>query len=131
MYDDADKIKTYAPSGAGSLKWKFAGGPKAEYDADGKPDPKYEVLAQRRASGKDSFDHDPTSASMYDDGDKVKTYAAAGAGTLNWKFAGGPKAEYDIAQAAKKDAAPVESLWQRSGKDTFDHDKDTASMYDD
>lgn len=47
---------------------------------------------------------------MYDDGDKVKTYSAAGA--LNWKFAGGPKAEYDTAQAGKKDAAPAEALSQ-------------------
>jgi len=86
---------------------------------------------------------------MYDDGDKLKTYSAAG--KLNWKFAGGPKAEYDKAMEGKKEAAPVESLSQhrhhrrnqnkaghhshhrhhRNGADTFDHDPDTTSMYDD
>ena len=44
---------------------------------------------------KDSFDHDPTTASMYDDVDKIKTMSAPG--KLSWKFAGGPKAEYDAA----------------------------------
>ena len=37
---------------------------------------------------------------MFDDGDKVKTYNQKGLGSLNWKFAGGPKAEYDAAKAA-------------------------------
>ena len=45
---------------------------------------------------------------MYDDGDKIKTYSAPGA--LNWKFAGGPKAEYDAAKGSKKEGAPVEVL---------------------
>jgi hypothetical protein len=173
MYDDG-----FQYSAPGSLNWKFAGGPKAEYDAamaskkagpvevlsqhkhhhkhhrnaadsfdhdkdtasmyddqhvyskPGKgwalsPKEKKEKeseeklmtgpaapaeLAQHRHHhrGQDSFDADPTSASMYDDGDKVKTYSAAG--KLNWKYAGGPKAEYDAAQASKKDAAPVETL---------------------
>lgn len=150
MYDDGDKIKTYAPAGAGSLKWKFAGGPKAEYDADGKPDPKYvEALVQQRHHHHklDSFDHDPTTSSMYDDGDKVKTYAPAGAGTLKWKFAGGPKAEYDA--DGKPDPKYVEALSQQRhhrknkkhhrhhrntkgrGADTFDNDDGTTSMYDD
>jgi hypothetical protein len=136
MYDDGDKIKTYAPSGAGSLKWKFAGGPKAEYDKaqEGKKDAApAEALYQRRANGRDSFDADPTTASMYDDGDKIKTYAPSGAGSLKWKFAGGPKAEYDKAQEGKKDAAPAEALYQRraNGRDSFDADPTTASMYDD
>jgi len=108
-------------------------------------------LAQHRHHhrGQDSFDADPTTASMYDDGDKVKTYSPAGAGKLNWKFAGGSKAEYDAAPA--KDKAPVEVLSQhrrnhkkghhahhrhlrnngQSGADTFDHDEGTTSMYDD
>ena len=68
---------------------------------------------------------------MYADADNLLTYSPPGAGTLAWKYAGGPKAEYDIAQAAKKDAAPAEALSQRYRQDTFDHDKDTASMYDD
>jgi len=121
MYDDGWKY-----SDAGALNWKFAGGPKAEYDAavtSKKPAPPVESLAQR----KDSYDHDPTTASMYDDADKIKTYSAAGA--LNWKFAGGPKAEYDawVASQPKKEA-PKE-LAQR--KDSYDHDPTTASMYDD
>ena len=44
---------------------------------------------------------------MYDDGFQ---YSAPGA--LNWKFAGGPKAEYDTAKASKKEAGPVEVLTQ-------------------
>jgi len=48
---------------------------------------------------------------MYDDCDKQKTYSSAG--KLDWKFAGGPKAEFDIAQAAKKgEGAPKEVLSQ-------------------
>jgi len=122
MYDDGDKVKTYSANG--KLNWKYAGGPKAEYDAEpAKVKAPVEVLAQRR----DSFDADPTTASMYDDGDKVKTYSANG--KLNWKYAGGPKAEYDAAQAKKKDSAPVEVLSQR--KDSFDGDSGSASMYDD
>lgn len=66
---------------------------------------------------------------MYDDGDKIKTYSAAGA--LNWKFAGGPKAEYDKAMEGKKAAAPVEVLSQKYKKDTFDGDSGSTSMYDD
>ena len=89
MYDDS-----WTFSAPGGLDWKFAGGPKAEYDAAmkaKKPAAPVEVLAQR----KDSFDHDPTTASMYDDVDKIKTMSAPG--KLSWKFAGGPKAEYDAA----------------------------------
>jgi hypothetical protein len=152
MYDDGDKQKTY--SAPGKLNWKFAGGPKAEYDASNTAkDAPVEVLTQHRHhhhhQGQDSFDADPTTASMYDDGDKQKTYSAAG--KLNWKFAGGPKAEYDAAVGGKKADAPVESLHQRShhrrnqkqkhhrhhrnngksGADTFDNDPDTTSMYDD
>merc|ERR1712127_2953 len=123
MYDDG-----FQYSAPGGLNWKFAGGPKAEYDAAmaaAKPAAPVEVLAQSMKL--DSFDPDPTTASMYDDGDKVKTYSANG--KLNWKYAGGPKAEYDAAQAKKKDSAPVEALSQR--KDSFDGDSGSTSMYDD
>ena len=183
MYDDGDKQKTY--SAPGQLKWKFAGGPKAEYDAEPKkeagpvevlsqsrrnhkkkahhrhhrngggrgadtfdndpdttsmyddqhvysnpggfqasPDAAKKSLMQHRSRARDTFDHDPTTTSMYDD-----SWTFSAPGGLDWKFAGGPKAEYDAAQAAKKPAAPVESLAQR--KDTFDNDPTTASMYDD
>jgi len=96
MYDDGDKVKTYNQKGLGSLNWKFAGGPKAEYDAAKAA--QAETLSQY--ARKDSFDADPTTVSMFDDGDKVKTYNQKGLGSLNWKFAGGPKAEYDAAKAA-------------------------------
>ena len=132
MYDDGDKIKTYNQNGLGSLNWKFAGGPKAEYDAAKaarkKPEPT-ETLTQ--FARRDSFDADPTTASMYDDGDKVKTYNQKGLGSLNWKFAGGPKAEYDAAKAANKKPEPTETLIQRNVKDSFDGDSGSSSMYDD
>ena len=134
MYDDGDKIKTYNQNGLGSLNWKFAGGPKAEYDAAKaarkKPEPT-ETLTQFARSNRDSFDADPTTASMYDDGDKVKTYNQKGLGSLNWKFAGGPKAEYDAAKAANKKPEPTETLIQRNVKDSFDGDSGSSSMYDD
>jgi hypothetical protein len=67
---------------------------------------------------------------MYDDGDKQKTYSAPG--KLDWKFAGGPKAEYDAAMSSKKgSAAPVEALIQKYKRDSFDGDSGSASMYDD
>merc|ERR1711935_452507 len=137
MYDDGHQY-----SAPGALNWKFAGGPKAEYDAAKASKPEagpVEVLTQHKHHHKhhrnavDSFDHDGDTSSMYDDqhvyskpgknwalspkekkekeaGDKLKTYSPAGAGKLNWKFAGGPKAEYDAAPA--KDKAPVEVLSQ-------------------
>jgi len=124
MYDDGWKY-----SDAGALNWKFAGGPKAEYDAWVASQPKKEAPKESLAQRKDSYDHDPTTASMYDDADKIKTYSAPGA--LNWKFAGGPKAEYDawVASQPKKEA-PKE-LAQRNKKDTFDADSGSTSMYDD
>jgi len=97
-------------------------------------------LQQIRRSQRDSFDADPTTASMYDDGDKVKTYNQKGLGSLNWKFAGGPKAEYDAAKAAKTEKKEAtETLAQhhhhhkhhRNTKDSFDADSGSASMYDD
>ena len=137
MYDDGDKIKTYNQNGLGSLNWKFAGGPKAEYDAAiaarKKPEPT-ETLTQFARSNRDSFDADPTTASMYDDGDKIKTYNGKVAGSLNWKFAGGPKAEYDAAMAAKtekKEATETLTQFARTNRDSFDADPTTASMYDD
>jgi hypothetical protein len=135
MYDDGDKIKTYNQNGLGSLNWKFAGGPKAEYDAAiaarKKPEPT-ETLTQFARSNRDSFDADPTTASMYDDGDKIKTYNGKVAGSLNWKFAGGPKAEYDAAMAAKTEKKEAtETLIQRNAKDSFDGDSGSSSMYDD
>ena len=68
---------------------------------------------------------------MYDDGDKVKTYNQKGLGSLNWKFAGGPKAEYDAAKAKAKKPEATETLIQRNTKDSFDGDSGSSSMYDD
>jgi len=117
------------------LNWKFAGGPKAEYDAAkaAKTEKKEatETLTQFARTNRDSFDADPTTASMYDDGDKVKTYNQKGLGSLNWKFAGGPKAEYDAAKAKAKKPEPTETLIQRNAKDSFDGDSGSSSMYDD
>jgi len=62
---------------------------------------------------------------MYDDGHVYTDHA----GTLNWKFAGGPTAEYEAAKAAKASSKLVQ--FARGGTDTFDHDPDTSSMYDD
>jgi hypothetical protein len=78
------------------------GGYQASYAPPAKEAP---ALMQHRARARDTFDHDPTSTSMYDDS---WTFSAPGA--LDWKFAGGPTAEYDAAMAAKKAAAPVEVL---------------------
>ena len=105
MYDDGH-VYTPAP---GTLNWKFAGGPKAEFEAaqaKAKPEPSVaEALVQR--THKDTYDHDPTTASMYDDG-HVYTPAP---GSLNWKFAGGPKAEFEAAQAkAKPEPSVAEAL---------------------
>jgi len=49
---------------------------------------------------------DPDTTSMYDDG-HVYTDKA---GSLTWKYAGGPKAEFDAAKAAKKKPEPTETL---------------------
>jgi hypothetical protein len=127
-------------------QWWYSNPGKQKAPAPAQPAP-VEALHQRFK--RDSFDYDPTTASMYDDADKQKTYSAAGA--LNWKFAGGPKAEYDAAKASSKDGAPKEALSQHRrhkksghhahhrhhrnsggrGADTFDNDPDTTSMYDD
>jgi len=84
---------------------------------------------------RDSYDHDPTTTSMYDDG---HVYADK-PGSVNWKFAGGPKAELDAAIAAKTATKPALAQHRHhhhrhgghKGADTFDHDPDTTSMYDD
>jgi hypothetical protein len=98
MYDDGHVYTDRA----GSLTWKFAGGPKAEYDAATAA--KNPSLVQHKhhhhKSARDTYDHDPTTTGMYDDG-RVYTDKA---GSLTWKFAGGPKAEYDAAVAASKPA---------------------------
>jgi len=132
MYDDGH-VYTDKP---GNVNWKFAGGPKAELDASiaakkaKAAGPATPALMQK--SAKDSYDHDPTTTSMYDDG-HVYTDKP---GNVNWKFAGGPKAELDASIAAKKakaaaPAAAAPALVQKSGKDSFDADGSTASMYDD
>jgi hypothetical protein len=61
--------------------------------ASGEDDSK--SLIQRRVlragSRKDTFDQDPNTSSMYDDG-HVYTDKA---GSLKWKFAGGPTKEFE------------------------------------
>jgi hypothetical protein len=91
MYDDGHVYTDHA----GSLKWKFAGGPAAEYAAATGHKPF--ALTQHRHHMRDSFDKDPTSASMYDDGHVYTDHA----GSLKWVFAGGPAAEYGAATGHK------------------------------
>ena len=91
MYDDGH---VYTDK-AGSLKWKFAWGPTKEFEASQTPKPEAPTgaaaLIQRYRNRKDTFDQDPTTASMYDDG-HVYTDKA---GSLKWKFAGGPTKEFE------------------------------------
>lgn len=56
------------------------------------PAAKAPALMQHRLKTKDTFDHDPTTTSMYDD-----SWTFSAPGGLDWKFAGGPKAEFDAA----------------------------------
>jgi len=121
MYDDGHVYT----NNAGSLNWKFAGGPKAEYDASiaaNKP-----ALVQHKhhhhRSNKDTYDKDPTSSSMYDDG-HVYTDKP---GSLSWKY----PAEVE-APVAKSLVHQKHHHHNHGGhKDTFDHDPNTVSMYDD
>jgi len=93
MFDDGH---VYTDT-AGSIKWKFAGGPAAEYQAATGYNPY--TLSQHRHQNKhhhkarDTYDQDPNTSSMYDDG-HVYTDTA---GSVKWKFAGGPAAEYQSA----------------------------------
>jgi hypothetical protein len=121
MYDDGWVYSQPGKFQKGPIvvgKFPPEGGPQVETVI--RPDK--QSLRQIGRSSRDSYDPDPTTASMYDDG---HAYSAPGA--LNWKFAGGPKAEYD---AAKAKEAPVEVLaahkkhhkHHRHSKDSFDHD---------
>jgi hypothetical protein len=90
-----------------------------------------DTLTQRSNVRKDTFDNDPDTASMYDDG---WVYSKPG------KFQrGDPMAGISHKMNAEwKDEKPFymvpkDTLTQRSNvrKDTFDNDPDTAGMYDD
>jgi hypothetical protein len=133
MYDDGH---VYTDK-AGSLNWKFAGGPTEEFKASQTPAPKAPegaaALVQRHRHRKDTYDQDPNTTSMYDDG-HVYTDKA---GSLTWKFAGGPTKEFEASQtpAPKAPEGAAAGLAQRRHHymtaDAFDRDPDTASMYDD
>jgi hypothetical protein len=79
MYDDGH---VYTDK-AGSLAWKFAGGPTKEYEASKTPAPVIPTgkaaLYQRHRNhvNADAFDRDPDTASMYDD---QQTYSRPGEG---------------------------------------------------
>lgn len=60
MYDD----RHVYTDDAGHINWKFEGGPAAEYQKATGYNP-YKLIQVDR---KDSFDMDPDTASMYDDG---------------------------------------------------------------
>ena len=149
MYDDGH---VYTDT-AGSVKWKFAGGPAAEYQSATGYNPY--TLSQHKKhhyrSKRDTYDQDPTSTSMYDDGHVYTTQA----GSL--KNEAVPAAKKEAAPAAKKEAAPAakkeaeaappaKALMHKKhhhkhgrkgqaagsfAQDTYDQDPDTTSMYDD
>jgi hypothetical protein len=91
MYDDG---WVYSKPGKFSkgpiIVGKFPPGGGKQVETVLRPDS--QSLRQISRSKRDSYDHDPTTSSMYDDGFQ---YSAPGA--LKWKFAGGPKAEFDAA----------------------------------
>jgi len=146
MYDDGH---VYTDT-AGSVKWKFAGGPAAEYQSATGYNPY--TLSQHRhrhpRNRRDTFDQDPTSTSMYDDG-HVYTDKA---GSLKnepvkvEKKEAAPEAKKEAAPAKKEAAPPAKALMHKKhhhkharkgqaagsfAQDTYDQDPDTTSMYDD
>ena len=74
MYDDQH---VYSEPGKSVMSDKEKKEKASEDKLKGGPAP-VEGLAQHRHHRRDSFDHDPTTASMYDDGDKQKTYSGPG-----------------------------------------------------
>jgi len=139
MYDDGH---VYTDT-AGSVKWKYAGGPAAEYQSATGFNP-YKLVQHKHhhhRNRRDTFDQDPTSTSMYDDG-HVYTDKA---GSLKNEPVKEEKKE--AAPEAKKEAAPpAKTLMHKKhhhkhlrktqapgsfAQDTYDNDPDTTSMYDD
>lgn len=136
MYDDGH-IYT---DDAGTIKWKFAGGPAAEYAAATGYNP-YKLVQFAR---KDSFDNDPDTASMFDD---QHVYSKPGQYTASVAPAF-PKTDKIKQDIDTKDTTPlpnpafpielgVLAQKQKRSQDTFDvDDKNEAqpndsSMYDD
>jgi hypothetical protein len=118
MYDDQ-----HIYSRPGEFKGNVGQAPNTKGKADETDTSTIPIpVALNQARMRDTFDKDPTSTSMYDDGHVYTDHA----GTLKWKFAGGPAAEYKAATGHEPFA-----LVQRVKGDTFDHDPDTAAMYDD
>ena len=99
-----------------------------EHKIDAIPASQHKQLIQRNR--RDTFDSDPDTSSMYDDG---WVYSKPGKfkGTAPSPAAPGKKpAEVkEVPMSAPNPAAPA--LYQRSKKDSYDMDPDTASMYDD
>jgi len=107
MYDDGH---VYTDK-AGSLKWKFAGGPTKEFESSKTPAPvapvdvpptKAAALYQRRQHylNADAFDRDPDTASMYDD---QQVYSKPG---QSWSLSTEEKAALKKKEAALKAGAP-------------------------
>jgi len=93
MYDDQlvySTPGTFRPSANAAPAGGKSG---AEKDTAPAGNPEAPALVQHAHRARDTYDHDPTTTSMYDDG-HVYTDKA---GALTWQFAGGPKAEYDAA----------------------------------
>jgi hypothetical protein len=141
MYDDGH---VYTDT-AGSVKWKYAGGPAAEYQANTGFNP-YKLVQHKHhhhRNRRDTFDQDPTTTSMYDDG-HVYTDKA---GSLKNEPKPVKEEKKEAAPEAKKEAAPpAKTLMHKKhhhkhirkgqvvgsfAQDTYDQDPDTTSMYDD
>jgi hypothetical protein len=74
MYDDGHVYTDHA----GKINWKFAGGPAAEYEASTGISP-FKLAQHRHVHHnrlRDSYDKDPTTTSMYDDGHVYTDHAA-------------------------------------------------------
>jgi len=131
MYDDQHaytKPGTFTPDGAPKTH-----GDKPEKNTSPIPVP-IDGLVQKTLKARDTFDKDPTTASMYDDGHVYTDHA----GSLGWKFAGGPAAEYAAATGFNPhNLVQTGTSVQKKSSDTFDKDDKNqaepadACVYDD
>jgi len=130
MYDDGwvySKPGKFRASPATAGKKPPADAPAAE--TPGNPAANVQVHSHHHKHNRDTFDSDPDTASMYDDG---WVYSKPG------KFRGGPASagkkppvDAPAAETPANPAANVQVRSHRSRKDTYDKDPTSASMYDD
>jgi hypothetical protein len=123
MYDDGHVYTDHA----GSLKWKFAGGPATEYQASTGVSPFKLVQHHHKHHNdrRDTFDSDPTSTSMYDDG-HIYTDKP---GSLKNPAPAVEKTEEKAPES--KTLLHKKHHHHKHGRDTFDSDPTSTSMYDD